>query len=201
MTIHLPNRLDIHLLTTMTFNPKPLKHKNRCVRVWLQLQTEACFTADWISIHSHGPAYVGEGVGGLRWRNNRDVCTANASYHTGKEQQRQDADARTAPLWLSQSRLLINFQIIDVKVKAAAATVLQISRPPPSTFLSVAAGRADTKSMDLFQQNHRRRHVNFYVKCPPSVALQQQQGKSFLIGCKGAGLIGRTEWRGGVALV
>lgn len=48
----------------------------------------------------------------------------------------------------SQSRLLINFQI--VKVTATLSAAVQINRPP-STFLSVAAGQADAISVAFFQ--------------------------------------------------
>lgn len=50
----------------------------------------------------------------------------------------------------SQSRPLINFQRVDVKVAATRSAAVQIN-PPPSTFLSVAAGQADAKPVAFFQ--------------------------------------------------
>ena len=75
----------------------------------------------------------------------------------------------------SQSRLLINFQIVSVKVTGVFSTAVQIKQPhphpPPSTFLSESAGRADTRSVAFFQALQlllpRQFQLREGVGCPP----------------------------------
>lgn len=63
--------------------------------------------------------------------------------------------------------------------------------PPPSTFLSVAAGQADTISMALFQAcltaaaTATSISAQEEIECPLRVPIQQQE--RCLIACKGAG--------------